>query len=96
MIGKIIKEINIRDNRETVYKYTNDKYSTPIENKAGLNIDNIDDPIFYKLGTPCKFLPVASKYGDQYEWTLDNDGYPIKYMIIYPDGDKYTRELIWE
>ncbi len=74
------------------YKYTNDEYPTPIENKTDVlffaNNSNITS-FCNRFGTPCKHLPVyivnGSGYGQRVVWTFDEDGYPIKEELYWAD-----------
>ena len=84
------------------FKYTNDVVTTPLENKACIlfaypYIEGLDKTASLRIlyGVAGKHLPVSviDSEGDEnnFEWTFDADGYPIKVV------DKYsTLYLTWE
>lgn len=74
------------DVKKLQFKYTNDKYATPIENKGGLMLSFYHNSSFYAFvngtGVACKNLPVSINWGtgtfDDIEYDLDENGYPVK------------------
>ncbi|MBR6596522.1 MAG: DUF4595 domain-containing protein [Paludibacteraceae bacterium] len=104
-----VKEIYEGEESEYVmyYEYTNDNYTSAIENKVGFNVLQIEDGFIspYYLGTlgaSLKNLPVAIKYeGEERNdvqtltWTFDGDGYPVK-VVSKNVFDVDTLEFVWE
>ena len=93
------------EDKEVYYlEYTNDKHATPIENKVGYTILNIDDnfePQYLKAGVTLKNLPVHIKFEEdgkkqEYDilWDLDRDGYPLRMKVDmeYRNDFVYTWE----
>lgn len=90
------------EERSYSFKYTNEFVTTPIENKARFlfafpYVETLSDAVSLRnfFGVAGKHLPVSSvdSYGNEnnFEWTFDADGYPIKVV------DKYqTLCLTWE
>ena len=89
------------------YEYTNDNYSSAIENKVGFNALQIEDgfisPYYFgTFGTSLKNLPVAIKYVEEERqetqtltWTFDGDGYPVK-VVSTLSSDVNSIEFVWE
>lgn len=96
--GNVTQEIG--STTTLTYKYTNDVYTSPIENKAGFFLSEIDPITSRYQGILCKNLPVTliredSGYSEMnrtysFVWTLDEDGYPIKCT-----SDRYDHDYEW-
>ena len=88
------------------FEYTNSSYTSPVENKVGINMLQISDgfisPFYSAGGVALKNLPVTIKYEgeDMHDvqtltWTLDADGYPVK--VTTKNGfDVDSIEFVWE
>lgn len=104
-----VKEIYEGEESEYVmyYEYTNDNYTSAIENKVGFNALQIEDgfisPYYFgTLGASLKNLPVTIKYVEEEHqetqtltWTFDGDGYPVKVVSNF-SYDVNSIEFVWE
>lgn len=87
-------------------KYTDDLHPTAISNKAKLNLFDLFGFINYEfsiVGNPSKDLPISMSYGpyteveEIFEWTIDDDGYPVKMVSHHVDEDSERFfEFYWE
>ncbi len=80
-----------------VYEYTNNDSPTLIENKTDL-LFNCGLPYYNLFGLSSKYLPVSIINGDngiehRIEWTLDNDGYPVKAVMYWADNNKKNQYI---
>lgn len=90
-----------------LFEYTNSENLTPIENKVGFTMMQIEDgkysTPYYLLGVALKNLPVEIKYmesGKEFAslnviWTFDADGYPTK-MLSKEGYNENSVEFVWE
>lgn len=110
--GNLVKSSTYKfenPNVETSFtlKYTDDLHPTAIRNKAKINLYNLFSFINYEfsiVGNPSKDLPISVDYGpfeETFEWTMDDDGYPVKMIVHYEDseyheGSERFFEFYWE
>lgn len=89
-----------------LFEYTNSENLTPIENKVGFTMMQIEDgkysTPYYLSGVALKNLPVEIKYmesGKEFAslnviWTFDADGYPTK--MLSEGYNENSVEFVWE
>ncbi len=95
---------------QNVFQYTNDEVTSPIENKALIpfyygSVLQLDVEIATRsiYGVGSKYLPVSMSNADgvieaYFNWTLDEDGYPIKLDVTNLIDSEYNNSmtLVWK